>query len=70
MPEVMIRRDTNGTLSVYVAKKDLEANVVSMEFDQPDKWGGALRLADGSGFYVEPMNAPPKLPMTVRAKRL
>ena len=69
MPNVMLRRDGAGKLSLYVAKKDLEEKVVSVEFETPGKWGGALTLADGSAFYVEPMPEP-TLPMTVKAKKL
>lgn len=68
MPSVMIRRDNEGALTLYVAKKDLEENVVSVEFESPEKWGGIVELADGSKFFIEPM-AEPKLPITVRAKR-
>lgn len=69
MPSVMLRRGADGGLTVYVAKKDLEENVKSIEFDTPEKWGGTLELGDGSAFYVDPMPEP-NLPITVRAKRL
>ena len=70
MPSVMIRQTENGALSFYVAKKDLEETVTTLEFDSPEKWGGEVELADGSKFYLEPMEPAPKLPITVRAKRL
>ena len=78
MPSVMIRRNDSGELSFYVAKKDLEETVAVLEFDSPDKWGGEVPLfdvyvavdADRSKFYVDPMEPAPKLPITVRAKRL
>jgi nitrogen fixation protein NifT len=70
MPSVMLRRNENGQISFYVPKKDLEETIVSLEFDQDDKWGGQVELADGSLFYLEPMDARPTLPLTVRAKRL
>ncbi|MGE0081162.1 MAG: putative nitrogen fixation protein NifT [Thiohalomonadaceae bacterium] len=69
MPSVMLRRNGEGQLSLYVAKKDLEERVVSLEFETQEKWGGTLTLADGTAFYVEPMPEP-KLPVTVKAKRL
>ncbi len=69
MPSVMIRRDQDGALSLYVAKKDLEEAITSVEFQEPDKWGGTIEVGDGSSYYVEPMPEP-KLPITVRAKRL
>lgn len=70
MPSVMIRQTESGELSFYVAKKDLEETVASLEFDSPEKWGGEVELADGSKFYLEPQEPAPKLPTTLRAKRL
>jgi nitrogen fixation protein NifT len=70
MPSVMIRQTESGELSFYVAKKDLEETVASLEFDSPEKWGGEVELADGSKFYLEPQEPAPKLPVTLRAKRL
>ncbi len=69
MPSVMIRRNKQGHLTLYVAKKDLEATIITMEFDTPDRWGGELRLDDGSAYFIEPLSAPPDLPITLRAKR-
>jgi nitrogen fixation protein NifT len=66
----MIRQTESGELSFYVAKKDLEETVASLEFDSPEKWGGEVELADGSKFYLEPQEPAPKLPVTLRAKRL
>ncbi len=70
MPKVMLRRAASGSLVFYVAKKDLEDEVASLEFDQPDKWGGELVLRDGSRYFVEPFDAPPRLPLTVQAQKL
>jgi nitrogen fixation protein NifT len=68
MPKVMLRRDAAGEMTLYVPKRDLEDTVVSMEFDEDDKWGGEIKLGDGSSFWVEPI-ARPTLPITLRAKR-
>ena len=68
MPSVMIRRNSNGQLTLYVAKRDLEENIVSIEFDSPERWGGEVVLADGSAYHIDPI-APPHLPVTVRARR-
>jgi nitrogen fixation protein NifT len=65
----MIRRDDKGELSFYVPKKDLEETIVSLEFDRDDKWGGEVELGDGSKYYLEPLDVPPSLPITLRAKR-
>lgn len=70
MPSVMIRQTESGALSFYVAKKDLEETIETLEFDSPEKWGGEVQLADGSRFYLEPMEPAPKLPVTLRAKRI
>ena len=68
MPSVMLR-EQDGKLSLYIAKKDLEAMVVSLEHDEADKWGGRIELDDGTTWYLDPMDAKPKLPKTVRVKR-
>jgi len=64
----MIRQTADGKLSFYVAKKDLEETIVSLEFDEADKWGGVVELSDGSKFFIEPVPKP-KLPITLRANR-
>ncbi len=70
MPSVMIREESAGVLSFYIAKKDLEEAVESIEFDSDDRWGGTFALADGSEYFIEPLDAKPKLPITLRARRL
>lgn len=70
MPSVMLRTREDGKLLFYVAKKDLEETVESIEFDSADKWGGEVILGDGSRYYFEPLTAPPAIPITLRAKRL
>ena len=69
MPSVMIRQNDAGQLTFYIAKKDLEDTVVSVEHEEADKWGGKFTLADGSSYYIEPLAGKPNLPITVRAKR-
>jgi len=69
MPNVMIRRNESGQLTLYVAKKDQEDVIVSIEKTGTDGWGGTIELADGSAFYVDPLETEPKLPITLRAKR-
>lgn len=66
----MLRRTESGSISFYVPKKDLEAEVKTLEFSTPEKWGGEIELTDGSRFYVEPLNYEPKLPVTLRASRV
>ena len=69
MPSVMIRREDDGRLSLYVPKKDLEEFIETMEFQEADKWGGEIELGDGTRYYLDPMDGEPKLPITVRVKR-
>jgi len=70
MANIMIRRGGDGGLSFYLPKRDLEDGVASIEFDAPDKWGGALKLKNGGVYYVEPLPAPPKLPISLNARRV
>lgn len=69
MPEVMFRKGDGDKLIFYVPKKDLEETVETMEFEQPDRWGGEITLSDGQKFYLEPLMAAPRLPITLRVKR-
>ncbi|EIJ42508.1 putative nitrogen fixation protein FixT [Beggiatoa alba B18LD] len=69
MPSVMLRRNAEGNISFYVAKKDLEETIVEMEFNGPEQWGGEVSLSDGSRYHIPPMSEL-KLPITVRAKRV
>lgn len=68
MPNIMLRKQ-DGVLTGYIAKKDLEAEVVSLEFEEQEKWGGKVTLNNGTSFYFEPLSAPPRLPITIRMRR-
>ncbi|CAD5376572.1 Protein NifT [Pseudomonas sp. OF001] len=68
MPSVMIRRNPQGQLTFYIAKKDQEEIVVALEHDSAELWGGEVTLGDGSSYWIEPIPQP-KLPITLRAKR-
>ena len=70
MPKVMLRREASGKMTLYVPKKDLEETVVSLEHEGPEKWGGEVELADGSRFYLDLLDETPKLPITLRARRV
>lgn len=56
------------TVSVYVAKKDLEQNVVASEL--PELWGGWIELANGWRLLLPPQPEAVRLPLTIEAKRL
>jgi nitrogen fixation protein NifT len=64
--KVMLRADASGTLTVYVAKKDLEEKVVSQTVSDDSK---VLTLANGWELAIAP-EEPLKLPTTIEAKRL
>ncbi|MFN6219346.1 MAG: putative nitrogen fixation protein NifT [Aphanizomenon sp.] len=65
--KVMLRMNDAGTLVVYVAKKDLEEEVVK----QTDSETGKI-LTLANGWELEFSQIPDKscLPLTVEAKRL
>lgn len=66
--KVMIRKDSQGQLSAYVAKKDLEEPIVAME--KPEMWGGNVTLANGWQLRLPDLAPETNLPITVEAKRL
>jgi nitrogen fixation protein NifT len=70
MPSVMIRRTPEGELLFYVAKKDQEDSISTVEFDTDEQWGGEVELADGSKWYIDPVSPPPQFPTTLRFKRV
>lgn len=70
MPNVMIRRNDAGGLLFYVAKKDMEETIASVEHDSPEQWGGEVALTDGSRWYIDPISPPPDFPTTLRFKRV
>lgn len=69
MPNVMIREETPGNLTLYIAKRDLETQVAKIEFNEENQWGGTFELTDGTQYFIEPLAAKPKLPITLRARR-
>jgi nitrogen fixation protein NifT len=64
----MIRRSSEGILSAYVPKKDLEESIVDLE--RPEMWGGRITLANGWQLALPEMSAGTTLPITVEARRL
>ncbi|MBZ8181701.1 MAG: putative nitrogen fixation protein NifT [Oscillatoria sp. PMC 1051.18] len=65
--KVMLRKNAAGHLSVYVAKKDLEEEVVS-ETVVPE--GKILTLTNGWELQIANLPEPIKLPQTIDAKKL
>ncbi len=66
--KVMIRKSETGALSAYVAKKDLEEPIVSME--KPEMWGGRVTLANGWQLELPALAPGTALPITVEARRV
>lgn len=66
--KVMIRKDSTGALTAYIAKKDLEEPIVSME--KAEMWGGVVTLANGWKFALPELAADTRLPLTVEARKL
>lgn len=66
--KLMIRKDSKGTLTGYVPKKDLEEPIIAMA--EPGMWGGLITLANGWQFELPAMPADTVLPITVEARRL
>jgi nitrogen fixation protein NifT len=66
--KVMIRKSSEGVLSAYVAKKDLEEPIVAM--DNPQMWGGCVTLANGWRLVLPALADDTALPITVEARRL
>jgi nitrogen fixation protein NifT len=65
--KVMLRHNSAGHLVVYVAKKDLEEEVVKeVDLDQ-EKF---LTLANGWELAIAGLEYPLKLPKTVEARRI
>ncbi|ACS84305.1 MULTISPECIES: putative nitrogen fixation protein NifT [Musicola] len=66
---VVIFRERNAQLYCYIAKLDLEAKVTDVEFDQPERWGGRVALEGGKCYYINPQEAKPVFPVSLRATR-
>ncbi|WP_409159683.1 putative nitrogen fixation protein NifT [Pectobacterium sp. B2J-2] len=67
---IVIFRECNAQLYCYIAKQDLEARVVGIEFDSQDSWGGEVALEGGKRYYVDPQKEKPQFPVSLRASRL
>lgn len=66
--KIMLRRNSEGRLSAYVPKKDLEEPVVAQE--KPGIWGGWITLANGWQLQMPEMAPETPLPITVEARKL
>ncbi len=64
--KVMVRQ-SGKVLSIYVPKKDLEEVVVETELET--LWGGWIKLKNGWVLELPAMDQPPRLPITVNARK-
>jgi nitrogen fixation protein NifT len=60
-------RQSGKVLSIYVPKKDLEEVVVETELET--LWGGWIKLKNGWVLELPAMDQPPRLPITVNARK-
>ncbi|APG18004.1 MULTISPECIES: putative nitrogen fixation protein NifT [Enterobacterales] len=68
MPVVTIRQ-RGADLYCYIAKQDLEAKILDVEHDTPERWGGAISLEGGRRYYVNLQPGRPSFPISLRATR-
>lgn len=67
MAKVMLR-ESDGVIFFYVAKKDMEETIESIEFDSDEKWGGEVELSNGEVWWITP--EPKNLPKETSCKRI
>jgi nitrogen fixation protein NifT len=67
MAKVMLR-ESDGVIYFYVAKKDMEETIESIEFDSDEKWGGEVELANGETWWIKPDKKA--LPKEVNCKKV
>lgn len=67
MAKVMLR-ESDGIIYFYVAKKDMEETIETLEFDSEDNWGGKVELSNGETWWIQP--GAKKLPKEEVCKKL
>ncbi|WP_410014896.1 putative nitrogen fixation protein NifT [Sodalis sp. C49] len=68
MPSVLFS-EKGADLYCYIAKQDLEARVVRIEFDDAACWGGMFELEGGKSYYIFPQPGKPPFPVRLRASK-
>jgi len=68
MPSVLFSKKGDD-LYCYIAKQDLEARVVRLEFDDAACWGGIFELEGGKSYYIFPQPGTPPFPVRLRASK-
>jgi len=54
MAKVMLRKNDDGQILFYLAKRDMEEIIETLEFDSDEKWGGNIKLTNGDIWFIEP----------------
>ncbi len=67
MAKVMLR-EKDEKIYFYVAKKDMEEIIESVEFSDDAKWGGDVVLTNGETWHISPMKK--EFPQEVTAKKV
>jgi len=67
MAKVMLR-ETSDEIFFYIAKKDMEETIESIEFSDDDNWGGEVELSNGETWFIEP--EAKNLPKEVVCKKI
>jgi nitrogen fixation protein NifT len=67
MAKVMLR-EANNEIYFYIAKKDMEETIETIEFSDDDKWGGEVELSNGETWWIQP--GPKNLPKEEVCKKL
>ncbi|WP_024953520.1 putative nitrogen fixation protein NifT [Sulfurospirillum arcachonense] len=67
MAKVMLR-ENGGEIYFYIAKKDMEETIETIEFDSEEKWGGEVELSNGETWWIKP--DAKKLPKEEVCKKL
>jgi nitrogen fixation protein NifT len=67
MAKLMLR-ENDSKIYFYVAKKDMEEIIDSIEFSSDENWGGEVELSNGETWWIEP--GPKNLPKEAVCKKL
>ncbi|MDR1975813.1 MAG: putative nitrogen fixation protein NifT [Campylobacteraceae bacterium] len=67
MATVMLREE-GDQIYFYIAKKDMEETIKTIEFNTPQKWGGEVLLSNDQTWWIEP--GVKKLPKEAVCKKL
>lgn len=47
-------RESDGVIYFYVAKKDMEETIETLEFNDEQNWGGEVVLSNGETWWIKP----------------